>query len=154
MTCLWRHYWHHYITQSWFLVVHLPYYPMFLGEIFCLWIECNEMPSLWTNLEFISNASLEYICWSCENCFIFIFFPLISASISMSKWLPKKSCYNTPEAVLFVTESDDEQCDKTIDEIDEELSKVDLPLSDGENDDLTKSGNSCAHVVQSWWCTC
>ena len=56
--------------------------------------------------------------------------------------------------MLFVTESDDEQCDKTIDEIDEELSKVDLPLSDGDNDDLTKSGDSCAHVVQSWWCTC
>ena len=44
--------------------------------------------------------------------------------------------------MLFVTASDDEKCDKTIDKIDEEVSEVDLPLSNGENDDLTESGDS------------
>lgn len=61
----------------------------------------------------------------------------------MSKSLPKMSCYNTPETVLLVTELDDEGCDRTIDdEIGEELSGVNLPLSDGENDDLMESGDS------------
>ena len=58
----------------------------------------------------------------------------------MSKSLPKKLCSNTAKAVLFVTELDDEECDKTIDEIDEELSEVDLLLP--ENDDLTESVDS------------
>ena len=60
----------------------------------------------------------------------------------MSRTLPKKSCYNTAEAVLFVTESDDQQCNKTIDKTDEELSEIYLSLSDGENDDLAESGDN------------
>ena len=44
--------------------------------------------------------------------------------------------------MLFVTESDDEECDKTVDKIDEELSEFDLPLSEGENDNLTETGQS------------
>ena len=41
--------------------------------------------------------------------------------------------------MLSATESDGEECNKTIDEIHEELSEVDLPLSDVENDDMTES---------------
>lgn len=75
--------------------------------------------------------------------FYIYFFPTFSASTSMNKSLPKISCYNTPETVLFVTESDGEECDRTIDdEIGEELSEVNLPLSDGKNDDLMESGDS------------
>ena len=77
-----------------------------------------------------------------EKLFYIYLFPPFSASIAMSKSLPKKSCFNTVEVVLFVTESDDEECYKTIDEVDEELSEVDLPLSDGKNDDLTENGDS------------
>ena len=44
--------------------------------------------------------------------------------------------------MLFVTESDDEECDKTVDKIDEELSEFDFPLSEGENDNLTETGES------------
>ena len=69
--------------------------------------------------------------------FYIYLFPTFSASISMSKSLPKKLCYNTAEAVLFVTESGDEECDKTIDEIDEELTEF-IYLSD----DLMETGGS------------
>ena len=41
--------------------------------------------------------------------------------------------------MLFVTEADDEECDKTVDE---ELSEFDLPLSEGENHKLTETGES------------
>ena len=41
--------------------------------------------------------------------------------------------------MLFVTESDGEERIKTIAEIHEELSEVDLPLPDVENDDMTES---------------
>ena len=44
--------------------------------------------------------------------------------------------------MLFVTEADDEECDKTVDKIDEELSEFDLRLSEGENDNLTETGES------------
>ena len=41
--------------------------------------------------------------------------------------------------MLYVTESDGEERIKTIAKIHEELSEVDLPLSDVENDDMTES---------------
>ena len=41
--------------------------------------------------------------------------------------------------MLFITKSDGEERIKTIDKIHEELSEVDLPLPDVENDDMTES---------------
>lgn len=101
------------------------------------------------NIFFLSKVRIHfefkfgvYLLMLGESFYIY-FFPTFSASTSMNKSLPKISCYNTPETVLFVTESDGEECDRTIDdEIGEELSEVNLPLSDGKNDDLMESGDS------------
>ena len=67
--------------------------------------------------------------------------PTFSASIRMNRSLLKKLCYNTAEAVLFVTESDDEECDKILMRLMKSLVKL-IPLLDGENDDLMESGGS------------
>ena len=67
--------------------------------------------------------------------------PTFSTSIRMNGSLLKKLCYNTAEAVLFVTESDDEDCDKILMRLMKSLVKL-IPLLDGENDDLMESGGS------------
>ena len=97
MACLWCHHWCHDLSNQHFqLFIYLIITCFLKKTLYVNWVQCNVffLNKVWIHFECKFGV---YICWCCENCFLFISFLLFLLVLvwasDLRKNLKKKKKY-------------------------------------------------------------